>query len=195
MTRQETTVEIGVCRPAIGGRDVAGQAAPPRPTVRRDGGAIVIDIPMTFRRRSGRKEIVLPPGAAAAAPPPPPSPLALAVARGLQWQEMIESGDVKSISDLARRLKLNPSYAARTIRLASLAPDIIEAILSGQEPDGLSLGCLRKEIPLLWTEQRELLGLGHTPLGVREPHRAYAGDPPSAGVRLPPTSASDPRAR
>jgi hypothetical protein len=163
MTRQEATVEVGVCRPAIGGRDVAGQAAPRRPTVRRDGEAIVIDIPMTFRRRSGRKEIVLPEGATAGPPPRPPSPLALAVARAFRWEEMIESGEAVSNSDLARRLKIDQSFIARTVRLASLAPDIVEAILDGQEPDEASLRRLRQTMPLLWAKERELFHLGHDP--------------------------------
>jgi len=134
---------------------------PGAPTVHRDGDAVVIDIPMSFRRRSGRKEVVLPPGAVAvsATSVKSPTPLAIALARALSWQEMIESGQATSNSDLARRLKLDQSYVARTIRLASLAPDIIEAVLDGQEPDGLSLWGLRRELPLLWQEQRELLGM------------------------------------
>ena len=136
------------------------QAQEGRAVMRRDGESIVIDIPMTFRRRGKRKEIVLPPGAATGAPPQPPSPLALALARAVRWQDMIESGEAESNSDIARRLKLDPSFVARTIRLAALAPDIIEAILDGQEPDGLSLRSLKKEIPLLWEEQCRALGLG-----------------------------------
>jgi hypothetical protein len=96
------------------------QAQEHHPTVRRDGESIVIEIPMIFRRRSKRKEIVLPPGAATSAPPRPPSPLALALARAFRWQEMTESSEVKSISDLARRLKLDPSFVANTIRLAQV---------------------------------------------------------------------------
>jgi len=136
-------------------------AKPCRPIVRRDGEAVIIDVPMTFRRLSGRKEVVLPPGAAAAAPARPKiaSPLAVAVARALAWQEMIESGQAESNSDLARKLKLDQSYIARTIRLASLAPDIIEAVLSGQGPDGLSLWGLRRDVPLMWQEQKKVLGL------------------------------------
>jgi hypothetical protein len=132
--------------------------------VRRDGEAIIIDIPMTFRRRSGRKEIILPPGATAA-PPRSTGPLALALARAFRWQEMIESGEAVSNSDLGRRLKIDQSFIARTVRLASLAPDIVEAILDGQEPDEASLRRLRREVPLLWAEQRKLFGLGHTPAG------------------------------
>ena len=132
-----------------------------KPVVRRDGDVVIIDIPMSFRRRSGRKEVVLPPGAVAASvvSAKPPTPLEIALARAFRWQEMIETGQAKSNSDLARKLRLDQSYIARTIRLASLAPDIIEAILDGQEPDGLSLWGLRRDVPLLWQEQRELLGL------------------------------------
>jgi len=136
-------------------------ATPRRTTVRRDGDAIVIDIPMNLRRCSGRKEVVLPPGVAASsdgrAPAKCPTPLALALARAFRWQEMIETGQAESNSDLARKLKLDQSYIARTIRLASLAPDIVEAILTGQEPDGLSLRSLRSDLPLAWDEQRQLL--------------------------------------
>jgi hypothetical protein len=129
-------------------------------SVRRDGDAIVIDIPMDLRRRSGRKELVLPPGmvGATATRVKPPAPLALALARAFRWQEMIESGQAESNSDLARRLKLDQSYIARTIRLTSLAPDLVEAILDGQEPDGLSLRSLRRDLPLSWHEQRRQLG-------------------------------------
>jgi len=41
------------------------------------------------------------------------------------------------------------------LRLTSLAPDIIEAVLRGEEPDGLSLEKLRKNLPVRWTQ------LGH----------------------------------
>ena len=50
------------------------------------------------------------------------------------------------------------SYLARVLRLTLLAPDIIESMLSGTEPDGLSLGKLHRA-PVLWDEQREVLGI------------------------------------
>jgi hypothetical protein len=36
------------------------------------------------------------------------------------------------------------------LRLTSLAPDIVEAILRGDEPNGLSLERLRKNLPVRW---------------------------------------------
>ena len=34
-------------------------------------------------------------------------------------------------------------------------PDIVQAIVRGDEPDGLSLEKLRKSLPLRWDEQRK----------------------------------------
>ena len=46
--------------------------------------------------------------------------------------------------------------AAQTILLA---PDIIEAIVDGLGPDGISIEKLRKPLPLHWAEQRDVVGL------------------------------------
>lgn len=39
-----------------------------------------------------------------------------------------------------------------------LAPDIVEAIVEGREPSGLSLEKLVKRMPVVWAEQREGFG-------------------------------------
>jgi len=49
---------------------------------------------------------------------------------------------------------LDASLVGRTVRLTLLAPDIVDAILDGQEPEGLSLKELYGQLPLLWEEQR-----------------------------------------
>jgi hypothetical protein len=46
----------------------------------------------------------------------------------------------------------------RILRLTLLAPDIIQAILEGNEPSGVSLEKLTKNLPLDWVEQRKMLG-------------------------------------
>ena len=48
------------------------------------------------------------------------------------------------------------------MRLALLAPDIVEAIVDGREPSGLSLERLVKGLPVVWEEQRQLFGLGES---------------------------------
>ena len=48
---------------------------------------------------------------------------------------------------------MDSSYVGHLLRLTLLAPDIIQAILRGEEPSGLSLEKL-KSIPLEWEEPR-----------------------------------------
>ena len=81
-----------------------------------------------------------------------------ALARAFHWQELIDSGKYSSISDLGEALGLDRSYVSRIMRLTLLAPDIVEAIVEGREPSGLSLERLVKEMPVAWAEQREELG-------------------------------------
>ncbi len=45
------------------------------------------------------------------------------------------------------------------LRFAFLAPDIIEAALSGEHSRDLNLEPFRGPIPLDWNEQRQLFGL------------------------------------
>ncbi len=115
---------------------------------------------MTFRRRSGRKEIVLPEGAAQpqADEPAAPSPLLLAIARAHRWQEMLDSGEVASITDIAKRLKVDPAHVSRTLVLAALAPDLVEAVLADADPADLSVARLVRDLPPRWDQQREVLG-------------------------------------
>jgi hypothetical protein len=125
--------------------------------VHRDGDCVVLNIPMTFRRRNGRREIILPPGGDASFGPEPNRALVLALARAWRWQEMLDSGEVGSVDELAQQLHLGPTYVARTLRLTALAPNLVEAILVGKEPNGLSLRQLAADLPVDWTEQELLL--------------------------------------
>ena len=77
-----------------------------------------------------------------------------AIAKGHRWQAKLESGEYASIEDLAKDVGCDRTYIGRMLRLTSLAPDIIEAILRGNEPDGLSLEKLRKNLPARREEQR-----------------------------------------
>ena len=127
-----------------------------------DNGNLQIHIPMLIRRMRGRKMVIAPealdgqiPGAA--------QPIQVAViqalARALSWAEVLESGQVKSISELARNLEVDGSYVTRILKLTTLAPDIVEAIINGEEPDGLSLARLTRAFPEEWSEQRRFFGV------------------------------------
>ncbi|NIA06583.1 MAG: hypothetical protein GWP14_02930, partial [Actinobacteria bacterium] len=117
-----------------------------------------IHIPMEFKKRSGRKEIILPEGSDRDESQSP-GPLAFALAQAFKWQEMLDTGQVDSLDELARQLNVDRSYIGRILKLTALAPDIVEAILNGSEPSSLSLARLRNDFPLRWDDQHRILML------------------------------------
>ena len=129
-----------------------------------ENGNLHIHIPMNLRRMQGRKKIIMPEGLDGEIPDAPStiqSAMAQALIRAFSWTEIIESGQVRSITELAQRLDVDSSYVTRTVKLMNLAPDIVEAILNGEEPNGMSLARLSKPFPEEWEEQRQLFGFSN----------------------------------
>ena len=109
--------------------------------------------------RGGRKLIMTPEGVAEAAPKPRrDETLIKALVRTHRWRRRIESGYVKSITDLAEHEGVTDAYVCRLLPLTCLAPDIVEAILDGRQPKGLRLAELLGNGPLAWEEQRTSWG-------------------------------------
>ena len=123
-----------------------------------DGRSVTVQVPLTFRRRGGRKMVVSSEGWLGPALAPRPArvdgTLAKALARAHRWQGMLEGGEYGSIEELARAEKINPSYLARVLRLTLLAPEIVESILDGRhDPERITLARLLKPFSAAWGEQ------------------------------------------
>ena len=82
--------------------------------------------------------------------------------KALQWNQALLSGKANSMAELARNEDVTQRYIAHIIKLAYLAPDIMDAIIKGNIPAQLSLGQLKKNIPLDWDEQRRQFGFSNT---------------------------------
>jgi hypothetical protein len=112
--------------------------------------------------RGGRKLIVTP--EAMAAPARKPSrdeTLVKALVRAHRWRWKIESGQAKSITDLAEQEGITVAYVCRLLPLTCLAPGIVEAIFDGRQPKGLRLAGMLGNGPLNWNEQRTNWGLSN----------------------------------
>jgi len=137
------------------------RSQPGTSTITRDGPCIVVHVPMKFKRRGGRKQIIVPGEGAESKSPKPPAqaPLIMAVVRGHIWRDLLEFGRAQTIAQIARANGVDGSYVSRMIDLTLLAPDIIRAIMEGIEPSGLSLAQLMgTQMPPTWDEQRRVLG-------------------------------------
>jgi hypothetical protein len=130
-----------------------------RAVTRLDGSTLVVRIPMRFQRRGGRKRIVAPDGSELA-PSPKPQPdgtLVKALARAWRWQRMLDKGVYATVSEIGDAENISKSYVSRILRLALLAPDIVEAILEGRADGALMLEQLQRPLPASWAKQRCLL--------------------------------------
>jgi hypothetical protein len=130
-----------------------------RVETRLDGTTLVVRIPMRFQRLGGRKRIVAPDGSAIvpASKPQPDGTLLKALARAWRWQRMLDHSVCASVSDIGDAENISKSYVSRILRLALLAPDIVEAILGGRADQSPMLEQLERPLPASWEEQRKQL--------------------------------------
>ena len=82
-----------------------------------------------------------------------PTPLQLALARRHRWLAMLNSGEVKSLREIAAREGVDSSYVSRIVNLTTLAPDIVAAILDEPLHNHITLFDLAVDPPALWEEQ------------------------------------------
>lgn len=81
------------------------------------------------------------------------------VARARAWFEALSSGRMTSINASAQADGITRSYVGRMIDLAFLAPDLVEMVMRGEQPQSLTPRRLLDACPLpaRWEDQRQLL--------------------------------------
>ena len=122
-------------------------------------GRIALAVPICFKRRSGRKLVTLPNGDVLTPRPwdQAPTTLQLALARTHRWLRMLETGEERTQQDIADREGVSNAYISRMLKLTTLAPDLVEAILDDNLPDRIKLFDLATMLPVLWDEQRDVV--------------------------------------
>jgi len=118
-------------------------------------GSLTVTVPIRIKRRGLRKAVTLPDGEGLQLRPwdTEPTPLQLALARGHRWLAMLESGEVTSMKEIARREGVDDSYVSRMVNLTTLAPDIVAAILDDTLPEKVTLFELAAGTTVVWEEQ------------------------------------------
>lgn len=124
--------------------------------------SVTVVVPLTIRRRGGRKRIIGPDGAPVRAGEDGTGvvttrgdpALVKALARAFRWRRMLEEGRYGSIRELAAAEGVDRAYVGRVLNLTLLAPDIVESILDGRQSEEMTLAVLREGVPVDWGEQR-----------------------------------------
>ena len=118
---------------------------------------VTVHVPFRIVKRGGRKEMQMPDGVQPDRKAD--STLVKALARAFRWKRMLGSGEFATIAELAECEGIAPSYMTRVLRLTLLAPDIVEAILDGNQGPEVTLARVLKTFPVEWVEQSETFWL------------------------------------
>ena len=116
-------------------------------------------IPMQLRRRGVEMKFVIDGTSRMSAKVEPA--LVKLVARAHCWFEDLVSGRAASMVEIGKREKIGKRHVSEIIRLAFLAPDIVEQIVNGVQPPELTAQTLLQKstrLPLDWETQHKFLG-------------------------------------
>jgi hypothetical protein len=122
-----------------------------------DGQSVLLTIAMKLKRCGGEMRLIIPGWAAIDQRRQPVSSLIKAVSRASDWVRRMEVGEFKHQRALAEATKLEPRYINAILRVAFLAPEIVEAIIDGRQPPDLTLGSLKGVLPMSWQRQKKLI--------------------------------------
>jgi hypothetical protein len=114
-------------------------------------------VPLQLRRRGVELRLVINGGARASCKTD--QSLLRTVARAHCWFDDLVRG--RSMIEIARRDGVGKQYVSRLIRLAFLAPELVERIVAGRQPPELTAQALRTgrlDVPVGWAAQKRALG-------------------------------------
>jgi len=109
-------------------------------------------IPLTIRKRNGRPKIVPPADVVPDTGGVDPHVLK-AIAKAWSWRRKLEGGAVGTMSDIAEAENVTPAYVGRMLKLAYLAPAVLEKLLIERVAPVVSVKDMAAAAELLWTEQ------------------------------------------
>lgn len=113
-------------------------------------------IPLTIRKRNGRPKIVPPTDIVPDTGGVDPHVLK-AVAKAWSWRRKLENGEAATIQDIADAEGFSDRYVGRMLRLAYLAPVVLENLLINRAPPAVSIKDLTMAAELPWGEQDEAI--------------------------------------
>jgi hypothetical protein len=114
--------------------------------------SMTVFIPLTIRKRNGRPKIMPPADMAPETGGVDPHILK-AIAKAWSWRRKLEGGAVGTMSDIAEAENVTPAYVGRMLKLAYLAPAVLEKLLIERVAPVVSVKELAETAELPWAEQ------------------------------------------
>jgi hypothetical protein len=115
--------------------------------------SIRIVIPLTLRKRNGRPKILPPEDAGLPGSQGQDPHVLRAIARAWKWRRQLEEGEASTLQDIAGKEEVSERYIGRMVRLAYLAPEVLEALVVKRWPPAISINEMVEVAKLPWGEQ------------------------------------------
>jgi hypothetical protein len=117
------------------------------------GGNMRVFVPLTVRRRNGRPRILPPQNSGDHQCRTQDPHILKALGRAWAWRRKLESGEMATVSDIAKAEKMTDRFVSRTMRLAYLSPEVLERLLIGRESPAVTVNDLIGVTYLPWVLQ------------------------------------------
>lgn len=156
ITVRKDSIGIGVRIPAIWSAATA--------SADDDEDLHMVEVPVQLKRCGMAVRLIVRPEGESAARGVDAKLVAL-IAKAHDWFERLSSGRCDSVQAIAQQEQIaTVAYVMRVIHLAFLAPDIVQAIVRGEQPMELTVDRLMRlgPLPVVWEDQRVLLGMAAT---------------------------------
>jgi hypothetical protein len=112
-------------------------------------------IPLSIRRRNGRPRVLPPENVVDRQVWAQDPHILKALGRAWAWRRKLENGEMATVGDIAKAEKVTDRFISRTMRLAFLAPEVLERLVVEREPPAVSWNDLVRASYLLWATQME----------------------------------------
>ena len=108
-------------------------------------------VPLTFARRGVQR-------LTSTDAPAHDATFLIGLSRAFYWKNLLDTGAMKSGSEIAIKEGLHHSVVNELLRLTLLAPDIIGQLMAGTQPRRLTLMWFqRNRLPVDWQAQRDII--------------------------------------
>ena len=114
---------------------------------------IRVFVPLTIRPRNGRPRVLPPEGATEQQERVQDHHVLKALGRAWAWRRRLECGAATTVHDIAAIEKITDRFVSRTMRLAYLAPDVLERLVVTREPPAITVAELIDATYLPWARQ------------------------------------------
>ena len=125
-----------------------------------DGPVDRLSIPARLKRTGMETRMIIDGARGKGGRTKPDRSLVRLILTGQSYKDRVLKARGQTVKQLADEAGVTRSYFTRALRLTYLAPDIVQAVLSGTQPLELTARKLKNasRLPLDWAEQRTLLG-------------------------------------